>query len=187
MTARQLAVDTTGWRAGDLIAAVVAAEAGGFEEIVLSAAAPGRPDPIVVLAAAATRTTAIGLTAQIDTSDDHPYAFARRLIALHKISRGRAGWYPVDTIAQRRDEFIDITRRLWGSWEPGVLVADRVAGVYVDTDRVHNVDVDGRYFSVHSPLDVGEGPYGKPSLLEPDAPLEFGGVAALGEFARVGQ
>jgi alkanesulfonate monooxygenase SsuD/methylene tetrahydromethanopterin reductase-like flavin-dependent oxidoreductase (luciferase family) len=187
MTARRIAIDVAGWRADDLVAAVVSAERSGAPEVILSAGTVGAPDPIVVLAAAAVRTDTIRLTVQVDTSDDHPYSLARRLIALHKISRGRAGWSPTDTIAERQAEFVDIAQRLWSSWEPDALVADREAGLYVDTDRVHAVHVDGRYYSVHSPLDVGVGPYGEPTVRESIAATDFAGADEVRHLIGVGQ
>lgn len=69
MTARRIAIDVAGWRADELIAAIVSAERSGVEEVTLSAGTAGAPDPIVVLAAAAVRTSTILLTVQVDTSD----------------------------------------------------------------------------------------------------------------------
>ena len=52
---------------------------------------PGLPDPIVILAALASRTSRIGLIATISTTFSHPFDMARKFATLQRLTRGRAG------------------------------------------------------------------------------------------------
>lgn len=165
------AFDTRHRLAADVVDAGVRAESRGESVLVLIDHADA-PDPALVLAAVAPRTSRIRLVAHVDSSATHPYSFARKLVALDKLSAGRAGWYVTDTVEARRDEFIDLTERLVSSWEPGALVADKAAGVYVDVSRVHPVEHDGIYWSTQSSLDVGPGPQGVPPRLTEDVTFE---------------
>ena len=42
------------------------------------------------------------------------------------------------------DEYIEIVKKLWDSWEPGAIVADRESGVLIDPTKVHTIDYEGR-------------------------------------------
>jgi alkanesulfonate monooxygenase SsuD/methylene tetrahydromethanopterin reductase-like flavin-dependent oxidoreductase (luciferase family) len=117
-------------------------------------------DPIVVLGAVAARTTHIGLVATASTPYNEPYNLARRLSSLDHLSRGRTGWNVVTTFVpdvaanfgtavlprgearyDRAEEFVDVVRDLWASWEPGSLVGDKHRGVFADSPRVHAIDI----------------------------------------------
>lgn len=148
----------------ELVTDVIAREDAGETRVVL----PARPDPFVLAAAIAVRTSRIRLVVEVDTARAHPYLVARRLVALDKISHGRAEWMPTDTDPRRRAEAVDIVTALLASWLPGALVNDKAAGIHVDTDRVVAVHRDGAHYAVHSPLDVCAGPQGVIPLVEGD-------------------
>ncbi|WP_181783873.1 LLM class flavin-dependent oxidoreductase [Pseudonocardia pini] len=140
----------------ELAAAAVAREAAGDARFVL----PRRPDPFVLAAAVAVRTTRIRLVVEVDTAAVHPYVIARRLAALDKISEGRAEWLPHDDDPDRRAESVALVGALLESWKPGAVRNDKEAGIHVDLSRVEAVHHDGVHWSVHSPLDVPAGPQG---------------------------
>ncbi|TCK22061.1 LLM class flavin-dependent oxidoreductase [Pseudonocardia endophytica] len=140
----------------ELAERVAGLECGGADTHVLDA----RPDPFVVAAALAMRTTRIRLVVPVDTADVHPYTVARRLAALDKISDGRVSWAPHDTDPRRRAESVRIVRALLGSWQPGAVVNDTAAGVHVDTSRVLPVRIAGAFWATDSALDVPAGPQG---------------------------
>ncbi|MEJ2889803.1 LLM class flavin-dependent oxidoreductase [Actinomycetospora aeridis] len=117
-------------------------------------------DVFVLAAAVAARTATIRIGVAVDTARTHPYVAARKLAALDKISLGRAEWLPEDSEPARRDEAVHLVEALLASWGPGATVNDRERGVHVDTDRITAVHHDGRWWSVHSPLDVPAGPQG---------------------------
>lgn len=139
----------------DLLADVIAREAAGAPRVLIR-----ERDPFVLAAAVAARTTTIRVGVAVDTARTHPYVAARKLAALDKISRGRAEWLPEDREPARRDEAVRLVEALLASWGPGATVNDKARGVHVDTDRITAVHHEGRWWSVHSPLDVPAGPQG---------------------------
>jgi len=66
----------------------------------------------------------------------------------------------------RAAEFVDVSVRLWDSWEDGAELGDKAAGVYADVARIHRVDYDGSYFRVRGPLNVPRSPQGRPLLVQ---------------------
>ncbi len=66
----------------------------------------------------------------------------------------------------RAAEFVDVSIRLWDSWEDGAELGDKAAGRYADPARIHPVDYQGRYFRVRGPLNVPRPPQGHPLLVQ---------------------
>jgi FMN-dependent oxidoreductase (nitrilotriacetate monooxygenase family) len=145
----------------------------------------GRLEPIMLLTALARATQRIGLIATASTSYNDPYNLARRFASLDLISGGRAGWNIVTTAGddaarnfgldaqpahaeryQRAAEFVEVSRKLWDSWEDDAVVADAVRGVHTEADRVHTIDHVGRFFRVRGPLNLPRSPQGHPVLVQ---------------------
>ncbi|HYD08449.1 MAG TPA: LLM class flavin-dependent oxidoreductase [Reyranella sp.] len=61
---------------------------------------------------------------------------------------------------------MEVVRKLWGSWEPGAIVADRKNGILVDPAKVHGVNFQGKYFSTRGPLNSGPAPQGQPVIAQ---------------------
>jgi FMN-dependent oxidoreductase (nitrilotriacetate monooxygenase family) len=142
-------------------------------------------EPTILLTALAAATSHIGLIATASTTYNAPYNLARRFASLDHVSGGRAGWNIVTTAdtasAQnfglddrpghqeryaRAAEFVDVSIRLWDSWEDGAELGDKAAGIYADPARIHPVDYDGRYFRIRGPLNVPRSPQGHPLLVQ---------------------
>jgi FMN-dependent oxidoreductase (nitrilotriacetate monooxygenase family) len=115
----------------------------------------------------------------------HPYLTARIVGSLDQISAGRGGWNMVtgssdfsgqnfgldklpehDIRYEMADEYIEIVTRLWDSWEPGAIVADRRSGVLIDPDKVHTIDYAGQYYKSRGPLNSGPAPQGRPVIAQ---------------------
>jgi FMN-dependent oxidoreductase (nitrilotriacetate monooxygenase family) len=64
------------------------------------------------------------------------------------------------------DEYMEVCRGLWGSWEPGAIVADRKNGILVDHSKVHAVNHQGRFYSTRGPLNSGPAPQGQPVIAQ---------------------
>jgi len=64
------------------------------------------------------------------------------------------------------DEYMDVVNRLWDSWEPGAIVADRRSGVMADPARVHAVKFEGRFYRTRGPLNSGPCPQGRPVIAQ---------------------
>ncbi|HEY4465201.1 MAG TPA: LLM class flavin-dependent oxidoreductase [Streptosporangiaceae bacterium] len=145
----------------------------------------GRLEPITLLTALARATERIGLIATASTSYNDPFNLARRFASLDHISGGRAGWNIVTTAGDdaarnfgldaqpahaeryaRAAEFVEVSRKLWDSWEDGAIVADAVRGVHAEAGRVHAIDHAGRFFRVRGPLNLPRSPQGHPVLVQ---------------------
>jgi FMN-dependent oxidoreductase (nitrilotriacetate monooxygenase family) len=130
-------------------------------------------------------TSDIGLIGTVSTTFNEPYAVARRLASLDHITKGRAGWNVVtsagtaearnfgfdelmdhDLRYDRAEEFVDVVRQLWDSWEDGAAIRDRANARYFDTAKVHQLNHKGRFFTVAGPLNVGRPPQGHPVIVQ---------------------
>ncbi len=146
-------------RAGFDSAAKVArsAERGLFDFVLV--------DDLTVLAALAAVTDRVGLAGTIGTADSAPFDAARRLATLDHLSDGRAGWTTATTGAAAA-EFVSVVTKLWNSWMPGAVVADRDTGRYVDPDRIRAIDHHGPQFDVRGVCPLPTMAHGYPVLLQ---------------------
>ncbi|GJF32070.1 hypothetical protein KNE206_47700 [Kitasatospora sp. NE20-6] len=145
-------------------------------------------EPTLVLTAIAAATERIGLIATASTTSNEPYNIARRFKSLDVLSGGRAGWNAVTTyIPQvaanfggsglpprtdryaRAEEFVDVVKALWRSWEPEALVADVETGRFTDPRRLRPIDHHGRHFSVRGPLPLPPSAQGHPLVVQAGA------------------
>ncbi|WP_244490667.1 LLM class flavin-dependent oxidoreductase [Aureimonas frigidaquae] len=147
-----------------------------------------RLEPLQVLATMAAATRHLGLAATKSTSYYEPFDVARGIATLDHLSAGRAAWnivtsfqdaearnfsrgahIPRDRRYDRADEFLEVTHKLWDSWEDGALVADRQTPLFADPARVHPIGHEGEWFSVDGPLNVPRPPQGYPVLIQAGA------------------
>lgn len=144
-----------------------------------------RQEPSVVATLMAAATTRLGIVPTLSTFAYAPYLTARIVGTLDQVSGGRAGWNvvtgssdlsarnfglaqlpPHDQRYDMADEYVDICKQLWGSWEPGAIVADRDSFVLIDPAKVHTIDYAGRYYSSRGPLNSGPCPQGQPVIAQ---------------------
>ncbi|MDT5152546.1 MAG: hypothetical protein QOI01_4279 [Mycobacterium sp.] len=142
-------------------------------------------EPLTLLTVLAGVTERIGLIATASTSYNSPYNLARRFASLDHVSNGRAGWNIVTTATldaarnfglaelpshsaryARAAEFVDVTQKLWDSWEDDTIVADKRAGVWGDQAKIHAPEHHGEYFSVQGALNIPRSPQGYPLLVQ---------------------
>lgn len=157
-------------------------------------------DPLSLTAALAARTDQLGFITTASTTFGTPFALARTLASLDRLSGGRVAWNVVtsftgeanfglhtlpDPVARyrRAQEFLDVVGALWASFPDAAIVDDKAAGHYVDTTRVQPVNHVGEHFSVSGPLDVPGPPPGRPVLVQAGASPE--GVAFAARNADV--
>ncbi|MGW0589534.1 LLM class flavin-dependent oxidoreductase [Streptosporangium sp. NPDC002607] len=193
------------------------AERGGFDSIFIAdtPALRGDPndalantpfEPLTLLSAIATRTTHIGLIPTVSTSYSDPYTVARQVASLDLISKGRAGVNLVtsagDHVARnhgrerhiphadryaRAREFVQVLERLWGSWAPDAILADREAGTMIRPGGITPIDHVGEHFSVAGPLTVPPSPQGRPPIVQAGASpagIELAAAHADAVYAR---
>lgn len=142
-------------------------------------------EPITLLSALAANTSRIGLVATASTSFTEPFNLARQFASLDRLSDGRAGWNLVTSAEPasaynfghqapiphaeryaRAEEFVDVVRGLWDSWEDEAFVRDRATGQYFDSDKLHVLNHAGSYYRVKGPLNIPRSPQGRPVLVQ---------------------
>lgn len=144
-----------------------------------------RMDPFTLVPALARATRHLGFGVTASTTFLPPYWVARHFASLDHVTEGRVGWnvvtsysdaearqFGLDTIPDhdqrydRADEYVDLCRKLWSSWEPDALVFDREANVFADPAKVHRVNHDGPWFKCLGPLHVPPSPQGHPVMIQ---------------------
>ncbi len=144
-----------------------------------------RQDPSVVASIMTQATSRIGIVPTFGTYAYPPYLLARLIATLDQVSSGRIGWNAVtgssdfaamnfgmqgmpehDLRYEMADEYMEVCRRLWGSWEPGAIIADRKNGILVDHTKVHAVNFEGKYFKTRGPLNSGPCVQGQPVIAQ---------------------
>jgi FMN-dependent oxidoreductase (nitrilotriacetate monooxygenase family) len=159
--------------------------AGSTEIYLKHGIAVPRQDPSVIASLMSQATSRIGIVPTFGTFAYPPYLLARLVATLDQVSAGRIGWNAVtgssdfaamnfgmngmpehDLRYDMADEYMEVVRALWGSWEPGAIVADDEAGILVDHTKVHAVNFEGRYFKTRGPLNSGPCPQGQPVIAQ---------------------
>ena len=78
-------------------------------------------------------------------------------------------------------DVVEVVRSLWDSWEDDAIVRDVATGRFVDRDRLHYIDFEGKWFSVKGPSIVPRPPQGQPlvtALAHSQVPYEFAARSA---------
>ena len=144
-----------------------------------------RFEPLTLLAALAMETTHIGLAATLSTTYSDPYTVARQFASIDHISKGRAGWNivtsPLEGSAQNysrpqhpehdlryrmADEYLEVAKGLWDSWEDDAFVRDKANGRFIDPDKMHRLNYRGEFYAVQGPLNISRSPQGRPVLIQ---------------------
>jgi alkanesulfonate monooxygenase SsuD/methylene tetrahydromethanopterin reductase-like flavin-dependent oxidoreductase (luciferase family) len=162
-----------------LLGQVAAAEAAGFDFVLLSDRLGLRPvddlssvtvpfEPTLFASALATRAGRIGIIAAASTVQHEPYNLARRIASMDLISKGRAGWLVVadDSDDGRESEYVDVVTALWDSFEDDAFLYDKGAGRFFDPSKMHVAQHKGPHFSVRGPLNVNRSPQGRPVVAQ---------------------
>lgn len=142
-------------------------------------------EPITLFSAIAVVTQHIGFIATASTTYEDPYILARKFASLDHISKGRAGWNVVTTISadtarnfgfathpdhklryERADEFIQVTQKLWDSWEDDSFEYHKESGIFYNADKNHEALHQGKYFNVQGALNVPRPPQGYPVIVQ---------------------
>ncbi|HTZ35560.1 MAG TPA: LLM class flavin-dependent oxidoreductase, partial [Stellaceae bacterium] len=136
-----------------------------------------RFEPTTLITALSMCTTHVGLGATVSTSFSEPFNVARLFGSIDHLSGGRAAWNVVTSsntkVAlnfsrdehmdhelryQRAEEFVDVVRGLWESWDDDAFVRDKASGVYFKREGLHLLNHVGPHFKVRGPLDVVRSP-----------------------------
>lgn len=138
----------------------------------------GRVDAVQIAARVAPRTRHIGLIPTAITTHTEPFHLSKAIATLDYVSSGRAGVrvqisanpesvghfgrvVADDALAEAAD-YVEVLRRLWDSWEDDAEIRDAATGRFIDRDKLHYIDFEGRWFSVKGPSITQRPPQGQP-------------------------
>ncbi|GGI43728.1 monooxygenase [Paenibacillus marchantiophytorum] len=144
-----------------------------------------RFEPLTILSALGAVTSHIGLVATLSTSYSEPFTVARQFSSLDHISGGRAGWNvvtsPLEGSAQNfgkgkhpdhalryriAEEYVQVVKGLWDSWEDDAFVRDKESGVFFDSSKLHTLNHKGEFFSIQGPLNIARSRQGHPVVFQ---------------------
>ncbi|MBO1417360.1 LLM class flavin-dependent oxidoreductase [Streptomyces sp. FH025] len=183
------------------------AERAGLDFVTLDdsfTAEPHRPDALATLARIAPLTERVGLVPTVTTTHTEPFHTSISLNTLDWVSEGRAGWLvgvstteaearafgrrpvaPEDSLWAEAADAAEVAARLWDSWEDDAEIRDTATGRFIDRDKLHYIDFEGRYFSVRGPSITPRPPQGRPVVVVPVAAADLAPDASPGGRARV--
>lgn len=142
-------------------------------------------EPLTLIGALSAVTDRIGFVATASTTYNEPFHIARKFASLDHISGGRVGWNVVTSWSEaeaknfnrdrhlehsirygRAEEFVDVVRGLWDSWEDDAFLRDKDGGRYFDPSKMHQLNHVGEDFSVRGPLNITRPPQGHPVIAQ---------------------
>ncbi len=173
---------------------VQAAEAGLLDFVLLDDARAlpeerraGRLDALSALARLAPETRHVGLAISVPTTYSEPFHASRELATLDFVSGGRAAWNVTTTASDqeaanygrasappagerraRAEEFVEVSRKLWDSWEDDAVIADRERGLYLDPGKLHHINHAGAHFQIRGPQITYRPPQGHIVVIQSD-------------------
>ena len=142
---------------------------GGPGEALRAGGMAPMNDPTLAIPVMAHATKHLGFGVTANLSYEHPFIMARRMSTLDHLTNGRIGWNIVagfvdsgakatgakairdhDERYDMADEYMQVVYKLWEqSWDADAAVRDAKNRVYIDPDKVRQVDHDGKFFSMH--------------------------------------
>ena len=144
-----------------------------------------KADPMPLVPLLGQATTGLGIIATMTTAFYPPYLGARLAATLDHLLGGRFGinlvtahndraaqnfgleqHYEHDLRYEMAAEWIDVAGKLWTSWQPGAIRADRAAGIFADPAKVHPIDHAGTHYRCRGPLNLPPGPQGRPVICQ---------------------
>jgi alkanesulfonate monooxygenase SsuD/methylene tetrahydromethanopterin reductase-like flavin-dependent oxidoreductase (luciferase family) len=166
------------------------AERAGFDFVTLDdsfrlqeggeGAVRGQLDAMLTMSRVAPATSRIGLVPTVTTTHTEPFHISKNVATLDFVSLGRAGWLvdvstteaealhfgrrpvlPPDELYAEASEAVDAVTQLWDSWEDDAVIRDVATGRYIDRDRLHVTNFEGRFFSVRGPSITPRSPQGQ--------------------------
>ncbi|WP_433920047.1 LLM class flavin-dependent oxidoreductase [Streptomyces canus] len=149
----------------------------------------GRLDAVLIASRIAPLTRHIGLVPTVVATHTEPFHISKAVATLDYVSTGRAGLrvqitarpneaahfgrrsippiegYDSAVVTDLFDEaadYVEAVRRLWDSWEDDAEIRDAATGRFIDRDKLHYIDFEGKHFSVKGPSITPRPPQGQP-------------------------
>ncbi|MFE7273801.1 LLM class flavin-dependent oxidoreductase [Streptomyces sp. NPDC057623] len=103
-----------------------------------------------------------GLRVQITARPNEAAHFGRRTIPRIDAYDSPAAQEVVTDLFDEAADHVEVVRRLWDSWEDDAEIRDAATGRFIDRDKLHYIDFEGRRFSVKGPSITPRPPQGQP-------------------------
>ncbi|WP_339127331.1 LLM class flavin-dependent oxidoreductase [Streptomyces sp. f51] len=105
-----------------------------------------------------------GLRVQVSARQNEAAHFGRRTFPPLRIEDydTPAAQELVTELFDEAADYVEVVRRLWDSWEDDAEIRDEATGRFIDRDRVHYIDFEGRNFRVKGPSITPRPPQGQP-------------------------
>lgn len=145
-------------------------------------------DPVPLAVALGLNTKHLGIVTTLSTMAYPPFMVARLASTVDSMLNGRFGWNIVtsaeDLAAQnfgmealptreeryaRADEYVEVVKALFDSWDHDAVVLDRETGTYADPSKVRPIHHRGKYYSVRGPLNTVPSPQHRPAFVQAGA------------------
>ncbi|WP_440711528.1 LLM class flavin-dependent oxidoreductase [Herbiconiux sp. YIM B11900] len=124
-----------------------------------------------------------GWQPRISASPDDAALVGRRTVPaldLDAYRRGE-GQEVVHELFDEAGEVVDAVRRVWDSWEDDAIIRDVESGRFLDGEKVHYTDFEGRYVRIKGSSITPRSPQGQPpviALAHATVPYEFAAAHA---------
>ena len=159
---------------------------GGTTEAYLKNAIKGpQHDPAPLAALIGANTSRMGVVATMSTMAYPPFMLARLSATLDHICHGRFGWnivtsgedyaarnFGLDELPPRQirydiaDEYVELCKQLWGSWDQDAVVKDHATHTFTDYRKVRPINFEGKFFKCRGPLNTAPCIQGRPAFVQ---------------------
>jgi alkanesulfonate monooxygenase SsuD/methylene tetrahydromethanopterin reductase-like flavin-dependent oxidoreductase (luciferase family) len=124
-----------------------------------------------------------GVRVKVSTSPAEAAHFGRRPAAdiSGYLTGEPAALAAVGELFDEAADHVEVLRRLWDSWEDDAEIRDVATGRFIDREKLHYIDFEGRWFSVKGPSITPRPPQGQPlvtALAHQQVPFELVGRSA---------
>ncbi|MET8564372.1 LLM class flavin-dependent oxidoreductase [Streptomyces flaveolus] len=103
-----------------------------------------------------------GLRVRTSFRPDEAAHFGRRTVPRIDGFDGPEAQAAVTDLFDEAADYVEVVRRLWDSWEDDAEIRDAATGRFIDRDKLHYIDFEGRWFSVKGPSITPRPPQGQP-------------------------
>lgn len=147
-------------------------------------------DALLAISGLAAVTERLGFVVTASTTAGQPYLNARNFATVDHLTSGRMGWNivtsdmqtalvrllghenvtPHDKRYAKADEFVQLCLEQWeGGWGEDAQPMDKASGVFNDPEKVHWIDHDGEFYSLHGYFPIAPSPQHTPTLFQAGA------------------
>ncbi len=156
-----------------------------FRATVKDGVRAAKLDPTLCAMALALSTERLGVGVTYSTTYYEPFHVARVFATLDSLTGGRAAWNVVTSVNaseaanmggvevlehdlryDRAEEFLEVVRGHWRSWDDDALVQDKASSLFAHPDKVRRLEHKGTWFSSRGPFTVPRSPQGEPVLIQ---------------------